>query len=73
VTRRQGREGRQHTSGPNPEAVGTVAAEHLGPILYALEVCAVHMEGAGRTEEAEYYRKLATMLGEAGGRETGET
>lgn len=56
-----------HGQGPDPEAVGRVAAEHLGPILYALEVCAVHMADAGRTEEAEYYRKLAARLAEAGG------
>lgn len=53
--------------GPNPGAVGGVAAEHLGPILYALELCAVQMEQAGRAEEADYYRKLAGMLAEAGG------
>lgn len=58
---------RSEREGPDPMAVGGVAAEHLGPILYALEVCAVHMENAGRTEEAEYYRRLAEMLGGAGG------
>lgn len=56
-----------HGQGPNPEAVGRVAAEHLGPLLYALEVCAVHMEEAGRAEEAEYYRRLARMLAGEGG------
>ena len=54
-------------SGPNPEAVGRVAAEHLGPILYALETCALTMEREGRDEEVRYYRALATALGEAGG------
>jgi len=47
--------------------VGRVAAEHLGPILYALEVCARQMAAAGRDEESEYYRKLASLLAEAGG------
>jgi hypothetical protein len=42
-------------------------AEHLGPILYALETCALTMEQAGRTEEATYFRNLALMLSEAGG------
>jgi len=56
------------TVGPNRAAVGEVAAEHLGPLLYALEVCAVAMDEAGRGEEARYYRQLATRLAEAGGR-----
>lgn len=55
------------TRGPNARAVGRVAAEHLGPILYALEVCARQMAAAGRDEESEYYRKLASLLAEAGG------
>jgi len=56
------------TRQPNREAVAEVAAEHLGPILYALEVCAVSMEQAGRTEDAAYYRHVAARLAEAGGR-----
>lgn len=54
-------------TGPNAEAVGSVAAEHLGPLLYALEVCAVSMDDAGRPEDATYYRALASRLAEAGG------
>jgi hypothetical protein len=54
------------TQGPNPQAVGEVAALHLAPILYALELCAVSMTEAGRTDESEYYRALARMLSEAG-------
>ena len=53
--------------GPNPQAVGRVAAEHLGPILYALETCALAMEGEERGEDAAYYRALARLLAEAGG------
>ncbi len=53
-------------AGPNAEAVGRVAAEHLGPILYALETCALTMEREDREEEARYYRALATLLAEAG-------
>ena len=56
------------TRQPNRAAVAEVAAEHLGPILYALEVCAVSMEQAGRAEDALYYRTLAARLAEAGGR-----
>lgn len=55
------------SEGPNPDAVGLVAAEHLGPILYALEVCATTMEQAGRQEDVEYYRALARRLASAGG------
>lgn len=53
--------------GPNERAVGEVASAHLGPILYALEVCAVSMDQAGRDEDARYYRAVATRLADAGG------
>lgn len=56
--------------GPNREAVGRVAAEHLGPLLYALEVCAVAMDEADRADDARYYRRLAQRLAEAGGTAT---
>lgn len=55
-------------AGPNPDAVGVVAARHLGPLLYALEVCAVAMDEAGRPGDARYYRVVAAELAEAGGR-----
>ena len=55
------------SSGPNPEAVGKVAAVHLGPLLYALEVCAKAMDDAQRGEDSRYYRALARLLAEAGG------
>ncbi len=55
------------SSGPNPEAVGKVAAVHLGPLLYALEVCAKAMDDAQREEDSRYYRALAKLLAEAGG------
>jgi len=60
------------TQGPNPQAVGEIAALHLAPILYALELCAVSMTEAGRIEEAEYYRALGRMLAEAGRVRSGE-
>ncbi len=53
--------------GPNSEAVGKVAAEHLGPLLYALEVCAKAMDDAQRGEDSRYYRALAGLLADAGG------
>ena len=55
--------------GPNSVAIGEVAAEHLTPLLYALEYCAVTMEGDDRTEDASYYRSLAQLLSDAGSRE----
>jgi len=55
------------SEGPNPEAVGRVAAEHLGPLLYALEVCATAMDNAQRGEDSNYYRALAKLLADAGG------
>jgi hypothetical protein len=58
------------TRRPNQAAVAVVAAEHLGPILYALEVCAVSMEEAGRLEDAAYYRRVAGLLADAGGQVT---
>ena len=53
---------------PNRAAVAAVAVEHLGPILYALEVCAVAMDEAGRVEDAAYYRRVAGLLAVAGER-----
>jgi hypothetical protein len=55
------------SAGPNAEALGRVAEEFLGPLLYALEVCAVSMDGAGRADDAAYYRALARRLADAGG------
>ncbi len=57
------------TDPPSAAAVGKIAAEHLTPILYALEVCAVAMDEAGRGEEARYYRSLARELAGAAGPE----
>ena len=55
--------------GPNATALGRVAAEHLGPLLYALEVCAAAMDDAHREEDARYYRALAKLLAGAGAEE----
>ncbi len=58
---------RHNPEGPNRDAAGEVAAEHLGSLLYALEVCALSMEEADRADDARYYRALARKLAEAGG------
>ncbi len=60
------------SQGPNATAVGEVAARYLGAILYAIEVCAVSMDGAGRGDDARYYRAIASELADAGGKEPGE-
>ena len=52
--------------GPNAAALGRVVAEHLGPLLYALEVCATAMDDAHREEDSRYYRALAKLLANAG-------
>ena len=57
--------------GPDPVAVGRVAAEHLGPLLYAIEVCATAMDQAEREEDSRYYRALAGLLADAGGNSGG--
>ncbi len=60
------------SQGPNATAVGEVAARYLGSILYAIEVCAVSMDGAGRGDDARHYRAIASELADAGGKEPGE-
>jgi hypothetical protein len=55
------------SNGPDPRVLGQLAADHLPPILYALELCAVSMDEAGRGEEARYYRALARRLSDAVG------
>ena len=57
------------SEGPNQEALSRVVAEHLGPLLYALEVCATAMDNAQRREDSNYYRALARLLADAGGTE----
>ncbi len=55
------------SEGPDPASLGPLVAEHLGPILFALEVCAVSLDEARRPEDAAYYRSLARRLADAGG------
>jgi hypothetical protein len=61
---------------PEPDAsraasVGELAELYLGNLLYALERCAMSLEGAGDSEGAAYYRGLARALAEAHGRSPG--
>ncbi len=52
-----------------PDTVGSVAALYLGNILYALERCALSLDGEAKPEDAAYYRGIARLLAEARGRE----
>ena len=53
---------------PRPETVGELAELYLGNILYALETTAMTLEGAGRPDDAAFYRGIARVLAEARGR-----
>ena len=52
------------------DSVPAIAALYLGNILYALERCALALEGDGQAEGAAFYRAIARSLAEARGRET---
>ncbi|MEN9817809.1 MAG: hypothetical protein RLZ32_1689 [Gemmatimonadota bacterium] len=56
--------------GPAP-GVGEVAATYLGNLLYALERCALSLEGEGKPEDAGFYRGIGRLLAEAHGRARG--
>ena len=51
--------------------VGEVAATYLGNLLYALERCALALEGEGKAEDAGFYRGIGRLLAEAHGRARG--
>lgn len=51
-----------------PETVGEVAQLYLGNILYALESCALALDGQGKGDDAAFYRGIARKLAEAYGR-----
>ena len=51
-----------------PETVGSLSALYLGNILYALETCALTLDGQGKSEDAAFYRGIARKLAEAYGR-----
>jgi hypothetical protein len=52
-----------------PETVESLSALYLGNILYALERCAIVLEGEGKPVDAAFYRGIARKLAEARGRE----
>ncbi|HVT40021.1 MAG TPA: hypothetical protein VHE78_13325 [Gemmatimonadaceae bacterium] len=51
------------------ETVESVSALYLGNVLYALERCAIALEGEGKPVDAAFYRAIARKLAEARGRE----
>ncbi len=53
--------------------VASVAELFLGNILYALEKCALSLEGEGKREDASFYRGIGRELAEAHGRSKGTT
>jgi len=50
------------------ETVGSLSQLYLGNILYALETCALSLEGQGKAVDAAFYRGIARKLAEAHGR-----
>ena len=52
-----------------PDTVESLSALYLGNILYALERCAISLEGEGKGEDAAFYRGIGRVLAEAKGRE----
>lgn len=55
-----------------PATVGAVAELYLGNILYAIEMCALSLEGQGKPVDAGFYRGIARALAEARGRATAD-
>jgi hypothetical protein len=51
------------------ETVAEVAGLYLGNILYAIELAAMSLDTAGKSEEAAFYRGIGRKLAEARGRE----
>ena len=52
------------------ETVGSLSQLYLGNILYALETCALSLDGQGKPADAAFYRGIARKLAEAYGRST---
>lgn len=50
------------------ETVGTVAELYLGNLLYALERCALSLDGEGKPLDAAFYRGIGRKLADAHGR-----
>ena len=51
------------------ESVGQVSSLYLGNILYAIERCALSLDGEDKPDEAAFYRGLGRKLADAYGRE----
>jgi len=51
-----------------PETVGEIAELYLGNVLYAIERCAMQLDGEGKGTDAQFYRGIGRLLAEAHGR-----
>ncbi|MGA0920352.1 MAG: hypothetical protein ACO32Z_04505 [Gemmatimonadaceae bacterium] len=51
-----------------PETVGEIAELYLGNVLYAIERCAMQLDGEGKATDAQFYRGIGRLLAEAHGR-----
>ncbi len=51
------------------ETVGQVSQLYLGNILYAIERCALSLEGDDKLADAAFYRGIGRKLADAYGRE----
>jgi hypothetical protein len=51
-----------------PETVGEIAELYLGNLLYAIERCAMQLDGEGKSTDAQFYRGIGRALAEAHGR-----
>ena len=51
-----------------PETVAELAELYLGNILYAIERCAMQLDGEGKPTDAQFYRGIGRLLAEAHGR-----
>lgn len=54
--------------GAADETVGGLAQLYLGNILYALEHCALSLDGEGKPLDAAFYRGIGRKLADAHGR-----
>jgi len=55
------------------ETVGDLATLYLGNLLYAIERCALSLEGEGKPVDAAFYRGIGRKLAEAHGRSRSAT
>lgn len=62
-------EERGSTESRPAETPGSIAELYLGNILYALERCAMALDGESQPEQAAFYRGIARKLAEAKGRQ----